>query len=121
MIVGIGIDVCEIARLQRVLARTPALRQRLFTPQERDLPPHSLAGRFAVKEAVAKALGAPQGLSWTDAWVENGEHGSPRLTVRGSVAARANELGVGRWHVSISHDGGIATAFVIAETDQPAG
>ncbi len=74
----------------------------------------SLAARFAAKK-VAKALGAPGGLLWSDAevWVE--ESGQPRLRVRGTVAARAAELGVRGWHVSLSHDAGVASAVVIAE------
>ena len=58
MIIGVGIDVVDIGRFGATLERTPALRERLFTPEERDLPLQSLAARFAAKEAVAKALGA---------------------------------------------------------------
>lgn len=115
MIVGVGIDVCDIARFERVLARTPALRERLFTPAERGLPIASLAARFAAKEALAKALGAPPGLKWTEAGVANGAHGAPSLQVSGGVAERAAALGVTDWHVSLTHDGGIASAVVIAE------
>ena len=115
MIVGVGIDVCEIARFERVLDRTPSLRERLFTDSERDLPIASLAARFAAKEALAKTLGAPPGLRWTDATVGRGEHGAPLLQVRGTVAARAQALGVTHWHLSLSHDGGLASAIVIAE------
>ncbi|GMA40654.1 holo-ACP synthase [Mobilicoccus caccae] len=123
MIVGIGIDVVDVARFERVLERTPALRERLFTPVERDLPVQSLAGRFAVKEALAKALGSPGGLEWADAEVRRGEHGAPRLVVRGTVATCAARRGVGEFLVSISHDGGIATAMVLAQsvTDAPGG
>ena len=69
MIIGVGIDVVEIARFEQALARTENLAGRLFTGGERALPPHSLAARFAAKEALAKALGAPRGLLWTDAEV----------------------------------------------------
>lgn len=115
MIVGVGIDVVDIARFERSLERTPGLRTRLFTEVERGLPTRSLAARFAVKEALAKALGAPRGLLWTDAEVRKAEDGRPVLHVRGTVAAAAGQLGVSHWHLSISHDGGIATAIVIAE------
>jgi holo-[acyl-carrier protein] synthase len=116
MIVGVGIDVTEIARLERSLARTPALATRLFTAGERGLPVQSLAARFAAKEALAKALGAPRGLLWTDAEIlRDPATGKPELTVTGTVAAAADRLGVTRWHVSLSHDAGIATAIVIAE------
>ncbi|MBN9375173.1 MAG: 4'-phosphopantetheinyl transferase superfamily protein, partial [Cellulomonas sp.] len=67
MIVGVGIDVVDVARFVQALERTPALRQRLFTEVERELPPASLAARFAVKEAVAKALASPGGMRWHDA------------------------------------------------------
>lgn len=66
MIVGIGVDVVDVARFEATLARTPALRGRLFTAAESTLATESLAARFAAKEAVAKALGAPPGCgTWT--------------------------------------------------------
>lgn len=116
MIIGTGIDVVDIARFAETLERSPALRERLFTEVERNLPMRSLAARFAAKEALAKALGAPVGLHWTDATVERGEEGRPHLVVRGTVEARADELGVRHLHVSLSHDAGIASAVVIAES-----
>jgi holo-[acyl-carrier protein] synthase len=115
MIVGVGIDVVEIARFVRTLERTPALRERLFTPDERLLPAASLAARFAAKEALAKALGAPVGMSWQDCAVVRPHGRQPRLEITGTVAARAAELGVVRLHLSISHDAGIASAVVVAE------
>ncbi len=116
MIIGVGIDVVDVARLGARLDRTPGLRERLFTEVERDLPLRSLAARFAAKEALAKALCTPGDLPWLDAEVTKGEHGEPVLTVTGSVAVRAHTLGVDRVHLSLSHDGGIATAVVIAES-----
>lgn len=115
MIVGVGIDVVDVERFTRVLERTPRLRERLFTDTERDLPPASLAARFAAKEAVAKALGAPVGLRWTDVTIRRERDGRPVLEATGSVAARAEELGVTGFHVSLSHDAAIASAVVIAE------
>jgi holo-[acyl-carrier protein] synthase len=115
VIVGVGIDVCDIRRFGESLRRTPALAQRLFTPVERTVGIASLAARFAAKEAVAKALGAPGNLHWHDAEVISDEHGRPWLTVRGTVAARASDLGVSAWHISLSHDAGIASALVVAE------
>lgn len=115
MIVGVGIDVVEIARVAAALARTQRLAARLFTERERGLPPWSLAARFAAKEALAKALGAPRGLLWTDAEIIAGPGGRPELRVYGTVAAAAARAGVARWHVSLSHDAGLATAVVIAE------
>jgi holo-[acyl-carrier protein] synthase len=115
-VVGVGIDLVDVARFERTLARTPGLRLRLFTAGERDLPPRGLAARFAAKEALAKALGAPGGLHWLDADVVREGSGQPRLQVSGSIAARAAELGVARFHLSLSHDGGFACAVVVAES-----
>jgi len=115
MIVGVGVDVVEIARLAEALSRTQGLAGRLFTEGERSLPARSLAARFAAKEALAKALGAPRGLLWTDAEIVTDPDGRPELKVYRTVAEAAARLGVGRWHVSLSHDGGVATAVVIAE------
>ncbi len=115
MIVGVGVDVVGIARFEQALSRTQGLAARLFTEGERGLPVRSLAARFAAKEALAKALGAPRGLLWTDAEVIAGPLGQPGLNVYGTVAAAAARLGVRRWHVSLSHDGGVAMAVVIAE------
>jgi holo-[acyl-carrier protein] synthase len=121
VIVGVGIDVADIARFGAALERTPALADRLFLPAERVLPDGtprgaaSLAARFAAKEALAKALGAPAGLAWTDAEIRNDPSGRPHLHTAGTVAARAAALGVRSWHVSLTHDAGIASAVVIAE------
>ena len=115
MIVGVGIDVVDIARFQASLERTPGLLERVFTERERGLQIASLAARFAAKEAVGKALGNPGDLSWQDAEVCSEPNGRPYLVVGGGVAARAKELGVTRWHLSLSHDAGIASAMVVAE------
>jgi len=115
MIVGVGIDVVDLARFEESLDRAPNLASRLFTEGERSLPLRSLAARFAAKEALAKALGAPRGLLWTDAEIVSGPDGRPHLKVSGTVAAAAASLGVTGWHISLSHDGGIASAVVIAE------
>lgn len=114
-IVGIGIDVCEIARFARVLERTPTVADRLFPATERQgLRVEQLAARFAAKEAVAKALGVAWAGGWHEVTVSSG--GRPVLTVSGSVAELAGRLGIERWHLSLSHDGGVATAMVIAES-----
>ncbi|MFC7406551.1 holo-ACP synthase [Georgenia alba] len=118
MIVSVGIDVCDVERFMSRLERAPRLREKLFTEDERDLPDSSLAARFAAKEAVAKALGAPAGLRWHDCTVHRVLGGPPEVEMRGTVAARARELGITRWHLSISHDAGIASAMVVAEGAQ---
>jgi len=117
VIVGVGIDVVDVARFLATIERVPALRERLFTPAERNLPPASLAARFAAKEAIAKSLGAPAGMSWQDATIRRTAGAQPVVEVIGSVAAKAAEQGVTRFHLSISHDAGIASAVVIAECD----
>ena len=121
MIVAIGIDVVLVERFVQALTRTPLLAERLFTESERHTaagnprPHESLAARFAAKEAVAKALGAPTGLNWHDCEVVTDHDGRPWLTVAGTIAAAASERGITRWHLSLSHDGGIASAMVLAE------
>ncbi|MGB9375955.1 MAG: holo-ACP synthase [Mycobacteriales bacterium] len=121
MIIGVGVDVVLVERFAASLQRTPGLAERLFTPTERitatgnPRTPESLAARFAAKEAVAKALGVPASLEWHDCEVISGADGRPDLHVRGTVAAAAGEQGVVTWHISLSHDGGIASAMVVAE------
>ncbi|RYU15699.1 holo-ACP synthase [Nocardioides iriomotensis] len=116
MIIGVGIDVVDIDRFAESLERTPALRERLFTPTERERSPASLAARFAAKEALAKALGAPTGMAWLDAEIVNESTGRPLLEIRGSVRARFDEVGARSIHVSLSHDAGIASAVVVLES-----
>ena len=115
MIVGVGIDVVEIDRFAETLKSSPGMRERLFTPLERDLHVRSLAARFAAKEALSKALGAPPGMSWQDAEVDTNAQGQPFLRTGGTVASRMHDLGVDALHLSLTHDGGIASAVVIAE------
>jgi holo-[acyl-carrier protein] synthase len=117
VIVGVGIDVVDVERLARALDRTPSLTGRLFTEHELESPGvASLAARFAAKEAVAKALGAPGGLRWRDAEVVRLDSGRPVLRMSGGVANEAASQGIRTWHLSMSHDGGIATAVVVAES-----
>lgn len=114
-IIGIGVDVVDIDRFGESLSRTPSLKDRLFTEAERTRPLASLAARFAAKEAIAKALGAPRGMGWHDAEIVTNDAGAPSFLIRGSVQARADVLGVRTVHVSLSHDAGIASAFVVLE------
>jgi holo-[acyl-carrier protein] synthase len=121
VIVAVGMDVVLVERFVRALTRTPMLAERLFTEAERTTAsgnpraPESLAARFAAKEAVAKALGAPVGLHWHDCEIVSDPDGRPWLTVAGTVKAVAAEREINRWHLSLSHDGGIASAMVVAE------
>lgn len=115
MIIGIGVDVVAVSRFKDQLARTPALRERLFTPAERVLSVRSLAARFAAKEAVAKALGAPAGMNWQHCSIEVDHSGAPHVVTTGTVAKVAVAKGVKTWHLSLSHDGDVAAAMVVAE------
>jgi len=112
---GIGIDIVDIARFEQSLARTPTLAHRLFADSERGLPVQSLAARFAAKEALAKALGAPNGLAWHDAVVVNDVAGRPSWKLTGTVATAAEVAGITAVHLSLSHDAGNAIAMVVAE------
>ena len=122
MVIGIGIDVVDIERFRRSLARTPSMRQRIFTAAELDYvapkadPVPSLAARFAAREAVMKAMGLGIGaFGFHDVWVAvDGASGAPSLEVEGTARVLATQRGVKSWHVSLAHDGGIATAMVVA-------
>ncbi len=114
-------DVVEIERFRTSLARTPAMRERLFTAAELDHvapkadPVPSLAARFAAREAVMKALGLGLGaFGFHDVWVEVEESGAPRLVITGRAAELAAERGVQHWHLSLTHDGPVAVAMVTA-------
>jgi holo-[acyl-carrier protein] synthase len=114
-IVGIGIDIVDLARFERAVGRTPRLRERLFAVSERDLPLRSLAGRFAAKEALMKALGDATGVTWHDMEVVSDAEGNPSLHLSGAAAAIAERRGITHLHLSMSHDAGVAIAQVIAE------
>ena len=115
-VIGVGIDVVDLERFAESLARTPGLSERLFSPAEATRGMASLAARFAAKEALAKALGAPGNLAWHDAEVVSEESGRPVFLMRGTVAARAEALGAVHVHLSLSHDAGIASAVVVLES-----
>ena len=115
MIIGIGVDVCDVRRFAEAIERQPRMVQRLFTPLEAERSVASLAARFAAKEALAKALGAPAGMAWHDAEVQTDPRGRPFFVLTATVADRARELGVSTVHLSLSHDAGIASAMVVCE------
>lgn len=117
MIVGIGVDLVDIPRFERALSRTPRLLERLFAPAERLLKPHSLAARYAAKEALIKALGGSDGVHWTDIEVASEPSGRPVFALSGSTAAVVDGRGIHALHLSLSHDAGLATAYVVAEGD----
>jgi holo-[acyl-carrier protein] synthase len=93
------------------------LADRLFYRTEKDLSEQSLAGRFAAKEALAKAVGDPKLLTWNEIEVANNELGKPVFQFHGRTALRMLEHGVDKSWLSISHDAAIAIAMVVLETD----
>lgn len=121
MIVGLGIDVCSIERMRRALERHgDRFFSRICTEAERgDLTGRdmatALAGRFAVKEAFAKALDGARGVGWHEVEVRRAPSGRPTLELKGNAVAMAESFGADTWHVSITHDGGVAVAVVILE------
>ena len=123
MIVSIGIDITEVARIAQSLQRSPRLRERLFTPAEiaycerYTAKFERYAGRFAAKEAALKALqtGWSGGVGWHDIEILPTEAGPPELRITGRARLKLEELGVNRWHISISHTATYAMAQVIFE------
>jgi holo-[acyl-carrier protein] synthase len=121
VIVGIGIDVCSIERMRRALERHgDRFFARICSAAERaDLTGRdtatALAGRFAAKEAFAKALDGARGVGWHEVEVRREPSGRPALTLHGNAITMVEKFGANRWHVSITHDAGVAVAVVILE------
>src|SRR6476646_1554355 len=124
MIVAIGIDIIEVARIREVLLRTPRFAERVFTPAERAycdsrgvVAAQHYAARFAAKEAALKALqtGWRGGISWQDVEICARESGAPYLIFRGEVLAVFEKFGASATHLSISHTSEHAIAQVVLE------
>ena len=123
MIVGLGIDVVALPRVERMWRRWgERIAARVLRGEERQALPTGeprviewLAGRIAAKEAASKALGAPAGIHWHDAEVRAARPGPPTLRWHGVAAARVAALGVTGALVSITHDAGFAAAVVVLE------
>ncbi len=124
MIVGIGVDIVDVGRVRRLLERYgDRFVQRVFTDAENRYANKSvksaerLAGRFAVKEAVLKAFGTgkSQGILWRDVETVSGPKGRPKVNLYCNADKYLKMLHVNQIHVSISHDGGKAVAFVVIE------
>lgn len=119
-----GVDVVNIPRVERLLARYgDRFMERVYTPEEIRFSrgrPAELAARFAAKEAVSKALGvgvrvlSPAGITWHEVETLNQRSGQPYLILSGRAASLAKAQGLHTWSVSLSHDGGLAIAFVVA-------
>jgi holo-[acyl-carrier protein] synthase len=128
VVVGLGIDVCDIDRMRRALERSTGERfiARVFTAAERTYCDRrhrgriaSYAARFAAKEAALKALGTgwSDGITWQDVEVVRPEEGPPILLLHGRAATIARKRGITRWLVAMSHSDLSAVASVVAERD----
>ena len=115
MIVGIGVDLVDVARFETAIANTPKLKERLFTDGEKSLNSYSLAARFAAKEALMKAVGKAQGLSFQEVQIVKDEFGKPSFELTGQSEKTVLDKGIANLHLSLSHDGQMAIAYVIAE------
>ena len=125
MILGIGVDVCSIERIEQILNRHGDIFvRRVFTSGEQQRAGHGvvmaerLSARFAAKEATIKALGGPTGIAWKEMEVVTGDNGAPSLSLTGKAEQVARAKGVTRNHVSLSHAGGVAVAMVVLEGDE---
>jgi holo-[acyl-carrier protein] synthase len=120
-LIGIGVDLCEVARMRAALARTPRLRDRLFTDAERgycDLrtdPTERYAARFAAKEAVLKAMGLGVGAcKWREIEVVRAASGAPSVLLHGGARRLADERGIGSWRLTMTHTSTAAEAIAVA-------
>jgi holo-[acyl-carrier protein] synthase len=120
-VIGIGVDLVEVDRMRTVLARTPTMTERLFTPGERAYaesasdPSERYAARFAAKEAVLKALGVGLGAAdWHDIEVVRNDRGAPELVITGRAAALADAAGATRWLLTLTHTTSMAEAIAVA-------
>ncbi len=128
MIFGIGTDIIEVARVERRLARTPGLAERLFTAREIDYcrskrpSAQHYAARFAAKEAFLKALGTGlhDGFRFVEIEITNDPLGKPSIQLHGRVARFCQVQGISAAKVSLSHLGSIAQALIVLETAEPA-
>ena len=125
MIVSIGIDIIEVARIREVLQRTPRFRERVFTPTERAycdgrgaVADQHYAARYAAKEAALKALqtGWRGGISWQDVEISSLESGAPVITFHGEARRLFEACGATAAHLSISHTTEHAIAQVVLES-----
>jgi holo-[acyl-carrier protein] synthase len=125
-VVGVGVDLVEVDRMRRTVARTPGFVDRVFTAGERDWcrrvpdPAERFAARFAAKEAVLKALGVGLGACrLCDIEVVRGGDGAPSVALHGRAAELARERGATGWHLSLTHTRTMAEAVVIATGPAP--
>jgi holo-[acyl-carrier protein] synthase len=115
MILGIGVDLVDISRFENAINQTPKLKDRLFTESERQLTTQSLAARFAAKEALMKAVGKAKGISFQGVSVVKDQEGKPSFELTGETEQTIISHGIKNLHLSLSHDGNMAVAYVVAE------
>lgn len=115
MIIGVGVDLVDASRFSLALSKSPKLRQRLFGDEDSSISTLSLAARFAAKEALVKALGTASGLTFMEILVVKDSNGKPHFSFIGNSQRTIEDAGVHALHLSLSHDGNMATAVVIAE------
>jgi len=119
-IIGVGVDICDVSRMARALARHPTMAERVFTEEERaycesgGTPAECYAGRFAAREAVIKALGGYRGKRWQDISVSRAPSGAPSIRLAGNAKVRADMLGIDRIFISFTHERNTAVAFCLA-------
>lgn len=122
-IIGIGTDIAEIARIERMAEKhEKSFLERVYTPAElavcrgRGNAGERLAGRWAAKEAILKSLGTgwSSGIAWTDVEILNNELGAPYVTLAGAAAKIACSLGIEKVLISISHCDTYAVATAVA-------
>jgi holo-[acyl-carrier protein] synthase len=117
---GLGVDICEIARMERALARHPTMRERVFTSSEiaycdsKARPAESYAGRFAAREATIKAIGGYRGKRWHDISVGRAPSGAPNIVLEGYAKVRADALGITQVLITFTHEKTSAVAFAVA-------
>ncbi len=119
-VVGIGVDMVDVGRMERVISQRPRFVSRVFTDgeisycQDQANPARCYAARWAAREACRKALGGIGQMQWREVSVTQDENGAPSLSLEGASLDRARELGVSEVLVSMSHEGSLATAFCLA-------
>ena len=122
LIIGIGNDIIEISRIKQAIERSERFLKKVFDKVEieyfesRNMKPEFIAGRFAAKEAIAKALGTGfRGFTFKDIVIERNELGKPRVILKGRAKEIAAEKGDYRFFISISHSEENAIAMAIME------
>ncbi len=122
-VVGLGVDLVDVERVEAILAKRQTFRQRVFTPEEIEYcesqgsPAACYAARWAAREACRKALGGIADMGWKDVSVQRDASGPPRLSLQGSSRERAAELGVSEVLLTLTHERRMAAAFCLAVRD----